>query len=782
VKRRASEREPPGAASARDEASRLRLLLGAITEYGLYLLDATGMITSWNPGAERITGFAAPDVVGRDFAALFSEEERQRGAPQAALDAARRDGSFETESWRLRKDGSRFRARSLIEPARDARGKVVGFVETLRDTAQRRAAQDALVDAERRFALLVGNVTDYAICMLDPSGIVINWNPGAEKIKGYRPDEIIGHHFSRFYTEEDRRNGEPERALLTAASEGRFEKEAWRVRKGGTRFWAHVVIDPIRGEDRTLLGFAKITRDVTERRRALEALEASERQLRLLIEGVVDYAIFMLDPNGIVTNWNTGAQRIKGYSATEIVGHHFSRFYTPEDRESGLPARALEHARQHGRFEAEGWRVRKDGSRFWASVVIDAVNEHGRLVGFAKITRDISERRRAQAALDAARDRLAQAQKMEAVGQLTGGVAHDFNNLLTVIGGRIEVMRRRIDDPALVAGVEAIERAVQRGQTLTRQLLAFSRRQALRPTVLDLRERLPRAFEMIRPSLRSDIELRVHVAPETWPVEVDANELELALLNLALNSRDALPAGGTLAITARNEVLNSGEGDVGPGEYVRIAVSDSGQGIPPEILPRVFEPFFTTKEVNHGTGLGLSQVYGFATQSGGVARISSRVGEGTTVILLLPRSHKKPAPEPVDVTAELDAEERASARILLVEDNEEVAQVTGIMLRSLGHEVEHVPDAKSALERIEETRFDLVISDVMMPGGISGIDLAARLAARTDAPPILLITGYSNAVREAAKSGLAILSKPFQIRALDLAIKEKLSARAAARS
>jgi PAS domain S-box-containing protein len=768
------------AAGAGDDASRLRLLVGAVTEFGLYLLDPAGIVTSWNPGAERITGLAAAEIVGRNFAELFGAEDRERGAPQAALEAARRGGRHESQTWRVRKDGSRFLASSLIEAARDERGDVVGFVEILRKESERREAQSVLLDAERRFSLLVENVTDYAICMLDPSGLVINWNAGAEKIKGYRPDEIIGRHFSRFYTEEDRRNGEPERALLTAAREGKFEKEAWRVRKDGTRFWASIVMDPIRAEDGSLLGFAKITRDVTERRRALEALETSERQLRLLIEGVVDYAIFMLDPNGIVTNWNTGAQRIKGYSASEIVGHHFSRFYTLEDRETGLPARALEHARQHGRYEAEGWRMRKDGTRFWASVVIDAVNEHGRLVGFAKITRDISERRRAQAALEAARDRLAQAQKMEAVGQLTGGIAHDFNNLLTVIGGRVEVMQRRLDDPAMAAGMAAIERAVQRGQNLTRQLLAFSRRQTLRPIVLDLRDRLPRAFEMIRPSLRNDIDLRVHVGPDIWPIEVDVNELELALLNLALNARDAMPDGGTIAVSARNEILNGGDSEIAPGEYVRIAMSDTGHGIEPEILPRVFEPFFTTKDVSKGTGLGLSQAYGFASQSGGGARISSRVGEGTTVELLLPRSRKEPTHEPIEAVVAPETDERVSARILLVEDNDEVAQVTAVMLRSLGHEVEHVADAAGALQRIETARFDLVISDVVMPGGVSGIDLAAQLAARADAPPVLLITGYSNAVRDAARSGLAILSKPFQIRALDVAIKEKLAARPAA--
>jgi PAS domain S-box-containing protein len=253
--------------------------------------------------------------------------------------------------------------------------------------------------APSAYELLIQGVVDYAIYMLDLQGRVASWNPGAEQIKGYTFQEIVGEHFSRFYTEEDRAAGKPAEALRIATETGRFTAEAWRVRKDGSRFWAMVVIDPIY-RDGVLIGFAKVTRDMTEQHNAQLATLESERRFRLLVQGVTDYAIYMLSPDGYVTNWNAGAERIKGYDAAEITGQHFSRFYTPEDAGAGMPANALETARREGRYEAEGWRVRKDGTRFWASVVVEAIHDHGELIGFAKITRDLTERRKAQIALE----------------------------------------------------------------------------------------------------------------------------------------------------------------------------------------------------------------------------------------------------------------------------------------------------------------------------------------------------------------------------------------------
>ena len=336
--------------------------------------------------------------------------------------------------------------------------------------------------------LLIHSVVDYAIYMLDPEGFVVSWNPGAERIKGYAASEIVGEHFSRFYTEEDRIAGVPAAALATAAGTGRFTTEAWRLRKDGSRFWAMVVIDPIH-QGGKLIGFAKITRDMTEQRNAQLAALESERRFRLLVQGVTDYAIYMLDPDGTITNWNTGATHIKGYSAAEVIGQNFSMFYTPEDRAAGVPGRALEHARRDGRYELEGWRVRKDGTQFWANAVIDAIrDDDGRLIGFAKITRDLTERRQAQLELDGSREQLVQSQKMEAIGQLTGGIAHDFNNMLTGISGSLELMRTRLAQGRFndfERYIAAAQGAASRAAALTHRLLAFARRQTLDPKSVD---------------------------------------------------------------------------------------------------------------------------------------------------------------------------------------------------------------------------------------------------------------------------------------------------------
>ena len=499
--------------------------------------------------------------------------------------------------------------------------------------------------AEGRYRILVEGITDYAIYMLDPAGLVTSWNPGAERFKGYSEDEIIGQHFSRFYTEEDKSDRTSRRP--------RFGRRGKRVgsnkRAGGYertalafgRTWSSTRSATHKGN---LVGYAKITRDLSERRRAEEQLRQSQEQLRLLVQGVTDYALYMLDLDGRVSSWNAGAERIKGYTREEILGHHFSRFYTEEEREAGIPSKGLQQAAAEGRWETEGWRVRKDGSRFWAHVVIDAIrNDAGELIGFAKITRDITERKNAERELEEAREALFQSQKMEAVGQLTGGVAHDFNNLLTVIiGGLDTIARSKPTEPSASA--------------------APWRCRDMRPTA---RPALPLAFWPSRASRRSSrrqaisihwsvtwpicstarlgeqIELESVLSPRLWTVEIDQNQLESAILNLAVNARDAMPSGGKLTIETQNTFLDESytatDAEVRPGQYVVVSVSDTGSGMSKSTLARVFEPFFTTKELGRGTGLGLSMVYGFVKQSGGHVTIYSEEGEGTTVKLYFPR-------------------------------------------------------------------------------------------------------------------------------------------------
>jgi PAS domain S-box-containing protein len=610
------------------------------------------------------------------------------------------------------------------------------------------------------FKLLVQSIVDYAIYMLDPNGFVTSWNAGAERIKGFQTEEIVGKHFSTFYTEEDREAGMPQKVLDTARKEGKFQGEGWRVRKDGNRFWASVVVDRINDDKGKLIGFAKITRDMTEAREAQQALLQAERGFRLLVQGVTDYAIFMLDPSGKVASWNAGAQRIKGYTPEQIVGEHFGRFYTPEERDAGVPDRALEMARKVGRYEAEGWRVRKDGTRFWASVVVDAIrDENGELIGFAKITRDMTEKREAQIRLDESREQLFRSQKMEALGQLTGGLAHDFNNLLTAILGACELALRNIGDPEKVTRMlEGVRGSAQRGASLTKQLLAFARAQPLEIRQVDLKTFFSDVTTLVRPSLRSDIEVVTEISDQLWPIDADAGALELALLNLAFNARDAMKHGGSLKISAHNEVLD-GKPEGLRGEHVVLRVSDNGSGMAPEVMDRVFEPFFTTKTFGEGTGLGLSQVFGFAKQLGGAVVVESEVDKGSSFILYLPASRS------ADIGQARMNGARPRGRILVVEDDTFVAELAADMLSELGFESTVAHSAKEALERLAGgDKPKVVFSDIVMPGGLTGIELARKLRERFPELPILLTTGYSEQV--AASHGFPVLQKPYQLEAL----------------
>jgi PAS domain S-box-containing protein len=489
----------------------------------------------------------------------------------------------------------------------------------------------------------------------------------------------------------------------------------------------------------------------------------SERSFRLLVEGVADYALYMLDPKGIVTSWNIGGQRIKGYLPQEIVGEHFSRFYTPSDRANGKPARALGIAKEHGRYEEEGWRVRKDGSFFWASVVIDAIKEDGRLIGFAKITRDITERRESALKLERMQKQLAESQKLDALGQLTGGVAHDFNNLLMVIGGSAQVLKKYADDEKSERAVQAIESAARRGAALTSQLLTFARRQNVSPQIIHLSERIDAVREVLNMGVGGAVQLTTDVKGDVWPIKVDISELETALVNLTINARDAMPDGGAINISAENVTLND---DENKGDFVVIRVSDTGAGIPPDIVQKVFDPFFTTKPVGKGTGLGLSQVHGFAYQAGGLVAISSELGKGTTVTISLPRDTAG-----IVSDGRLGPAVSGSGTILLVEDNPDVATASTGLLEQLGYAVRWVSNAEAALAEIAAERIDLVFSDIVMPGKMDGLTLAQTIRGKYPRLPILLTTGYSDTLRKTSL-GFQILRKPYEIHELSRALSK----------
>jgi len=640
-----------------------------------------------------------------------------------------------------------------------------------------------LLSSESGFAWLrlwAESTSDFSIFALSRPGVVATWNPGGERMQGYRPDEIIGQPLALLYPPESRALGAPEAALHAAAQTGRHVEEGWRIRKDGTPFWANVAMTALRDGNNALIGFGTVISDMSDKKAAHDAVLKSERNFRLLVQGVTDYAIFMLSTDGHITSWNAGARRIKGYTEAEIIGSHFSRFYTPEDVAAGVPFRGLETARRDGRFEAEGWRVRCDGSRFFAHVIIDAIYEDGELVGFAKVTRDITERRRAGEQLEQTQRALFQAQKMEALGKLTGGVAHDFNNVLQVLRGNLELLESRHGRDAWSAERlnNAID-AVDRGAKLAAQLLAFGRQQPLAPVVINPARQLRAMDDLLRRALGEAIEIESVVAGGLWNTAVDPHQLENVILNLAINARDAMPEGGKLTLELSNATLDDGYvsalPDVPAGQYVMLAVTDTGTGMSPEVMERAFDPFFSTKREGEGTGLGLSMAYGFVKQSGGHIRLYSEVGEGTTVRVYLPRSTGT-AVEPARVKA--GALKHGNETILVVEDDAKVRETVVDLLSGLGYAVLKANNAEQALAVVESgVHIDLLFTDVVMPGALRSTEMVQRAVQTLPALKVLYTSGYTqNAIVHGGRldPGVELLSKPYSRQQLAFKIRQVL--------
>src|SRR3954454_9454896 len=497
------------------------------------------------------------------------------------------------------------------------------------------------------------------------------------------------------------------------------------------------------------------------------ALNSAKRHFQILVEGVVDYAIFALDKEGHVTSWNSAAQKIIGYTVDEIIGKDFGIFYRPDERRAGAPNRALDLAIERGKHEVEGWRIRKNGTPFFITGSAFLKNDHERnLRGFINVIRKATERRDAEKKLVQAREQLAMSQKMEAIRKLTGGIAHDFNNLLMIIGGSAQIFARLLD-PKLARAIEAIQTAAKRGESLTRQLLTFSRHQHLSPTVIDLNAAIKNTRTMIESSLRGNIVYNENLGDGVWPVRVDLAELELAIVNIAVNARDAMPNGGTFTLSVNDVTVNQEIGDNRlQGAFLAIALSDTGTGIPPNLLSKMFDPFFTTKEVGKGTGLGLSQVYGFAHQAGGTGTADSKVGQGTTITVYLPSGADEQITSVDASAAKTTTQYSQRQTVLVVDDSADVAEVTSSLFDHLGYETIYGESAEAALKLLDAgTKIDLVFSDIVMPGTIDGVGLAREIRSRYPNLPVAITTGYSDAA-EAAPSTLRILRKPFDTEAL----------------
>jgi len=518
--------------------------------------------------------------------------------------------------------------------------------------------------------------------------------------------------------------------------------------------------------------------EISKQDRFLASL-TDDGRYRLLVDAITDYAIYMLHVDGQVSSWNPGARHLKGYEASEIIGHHFSRFYTPEDKIAGLPARALEAARTQGRFNGEGWRVRKDGTRFWAAVVIDPVRTpEGELVGFAKITRDLTEKRQSELALARAREELFQSQKLEAVGKLTGGIAHDFNNLLMAILSSLQLAEKRLpDDAKLRMFIGNAQEAAKRGATLIQRMLAFARRQELKLETAQVDELVGGLNGIFERTLGPTFKLKSDVPPGLPSVYADVNQLEASLLNLVVNARDAMPNGGNICITARLEKIDEDATESAQnkaGSYVVLSVVDSGHGMDEATLSRAMEPFFTTKGVGKGTGLGLSMVHGMAEQLGGRFVLSSKIGVGTTAEIWLPVAVQSDMQASADVRSEPSlGSVHKPKRILVVDDDRLVLVNTTAMLEELGHSVVEASTAVEALSHLQNIPdIDLIITDHAMPG-MTGAELAATLKIQRPGLPILLVTGYAE-LPEGVDPDLPKLAKPFSLEQLAQAVQREV--------
>lgn len=653
--------------------------------------------------------------------------------------------------------------------------------------------------SEQRFRLLVESVRDYAIFMLDPAGHVQTWNAGAQRFKGYEAHEIIGQHFSRFYPPEALARGLPEHELTVAAAEGSFEDEGWRVRKDGALFWANVVITALRAPDGALLGFAKVTRDLTQRKNQEEDLRRSEERFRLLVEGVADYAIFMLDVNGTVVTWNIGAERIKGYTSEEIIGQHFSVFYPPETRETGWPEHELQEASIKGSFVDEGWRLKKDGSKLWANVTITALrDDHGRLIGFAKLTRDLTERKRVEAAeiatqeqqsiLEAERNARIEAQRAtRAKDEFLTTLSHELRTPLSAIMGWTQILLRSGSElsPDHKKGIQVIDRNARAQVQLINDLLDLSRIMSGKLR-LDIRQVpmadiVKAAVDSARPSAEAkDIRIKVLLDPVQTIVSGDSERLQQVFWNLLTNAIKFTPKGGQVHVLLQR--VNS---------HLELSVSDTGVGIPSSFLPHVFDRFAqkdsSTTRLHGGLGLGLSISKQLVELHGGSIRASSLgEGKGSTFFVNLPVSIvqlEDECEERIHPTAGLSSAEQgglpdlAGVHVFAIDDEADARELLQRVLEGAGAEVTCFATAKDAMAALEQRRPRVIVSDIGMPemDGYQFMRLLRANEAKSEKVPALALTAFARTEdrKRALLAGYqAHLAKPFDVAELILLLSD----------
>jgi PAS domain S-box-containing protein len=608
------------------------------------------------------------------------------------------------------------------------------------------------------YRIAAEQTTDYAVFLLDPTGHVLTWNLGAQRIKGYAAEEIIGRHFSMFYPRDVLDRGWPEHELAAAAVEGRFQDEGWRIRKDGSRFWASVTISALRGEDGKLLGFSKITRDQTDQKLHEEALRQSEERFRLLVDGVTDYAVYMLDEQGLITSWNSGAERIKGYRYDEIIGKHFSRFYAPEDLREGRPWEDLAAARRFGRSEQEGWRFRKNGDRFWAKATLTALRDpEGHLRGFAQVTQDLTDKRHILDLEKAA----------ENLNDFIAVLAHELRNPLAPIRNAVLVMAKAsANDPVQEAMRNTIDRQSAQLARIVDDLLDVARitrgALTLERNAVDLVEVASDAIQAAMPWIEA-AKHRVELDVPTPPVRVngDTGRLTQLLVNLLNNAARYTPAGGHITVKAWAE-----DG------WAFVAVRDTGRGIDPQNIDRIFDMFVRGRATRPGEGLGIglalarrvAEIHG-----GSLTAHSEGENRGSEFILRVPLVDAPTAWEAARATA-TESPRVVPRRVLVVDDNADAARTLDALLRSLGHETSVAYGGAQALSMAIEFHPDIVLLDIGMPD-VDGYEVARRLRKLENQPPfrIVAITGWGQEPdrQKAKEAGFDVhLVKPVDAREL----------------
>jgi len=609
-----------------------------------------------------------------------------------------------------------------------------------------------LAEAQEHFRLLVSGVREHAIFLLDTAGYIQTWNAGAEIIKGYKAEEIVGQHFSRFYPPEEATSGKPERELEIAEAEGHYREEGWRIRKDGSRFWASVTLSAVRDDEGNLGGFLKITRDLTDKKRAEDELRESEEKFRLLVESVTDYAVFMLDPEGHIASWNPGAERLKGYRADEIIGQHFSRFYPQEDLDSGKPARELVIAARDGRYQEEGWRLKKDGSAFWASVTITPVrDEKGTLRGYAKVTQDLTQRReyeRQQLRLLREQTARTEAEKANQVkDEFLAVLSHELRTPLNAIVGWSHLLRSSPSLPPeqISKGLDAIERNANIQTQIVSDVLDISRMTSgkvrLNPRRIDPGEVVSAALDTVRPAADAkQIELAASLPQSPVFVYADPDRLQQVMWNLLQNAVKFTPSGGRVETrVARQD------------SFVEITVVDTGVGIPVEFLPHVFDTFrqadASASRKHGGLGLGLAIVKNLVELHGGrVEARSEGPGRGTTLSVRLPLM-----PLTADTRAPGMNVKRAGVRlhgvlVLVVDDHADTRDLVAAALGQAGATVITASDATEGLTLLRQRRPDVLVCDLEMPGesGYELIEKARALPPETGGlTPAIALTAYA---------------------------------------